>query len=201
MHKNTPEIQSLRQDIEQYINRKICTPADFDFLANAIWEQQHQYISSTTLKRLWSYISGAETVRHITLCILAQFIGYTHWEHYVQHLASQCEAESNAFIGKGIRTEQLSVGDHVEVSWQPNRHCLFRYLGSMKFVVAQSTNSKLQAGDTFTAACFLIGRPMYLDNLRCAATNQTSYVAGMRHGITNAFIHRENTVTTPTILD
>lgn len=198
MHKNTPEIQSLRQDIEQYINRKICTPVDFDFLANAIWEQQHQYISATTLKRLWGYISGAETVRHTTLCILAQFIGYTHWEHYVQHLASQDEVESNAFIGKGVRTEQLSVGDLVEVSWQPNRHCLFRYLGKMQFVVAQSTNSKLHEGDTFTAACFLIGQPMYLDNLRCAGTNKTSYVAGMRHGITNASIHRENSVNTPT---
>lgn len=188
MKKNAPEIYALRQDIEQQVNRKICTPAEFDFLANAIWEQLHQYISSTTLKRLWGYISGSDTVRHSTLCILAQFIGYDHWEQYIQHLAEQSEVESDAFLGQGVRTEQLSSGECVEVSWQPNRRCVFRYLGDMRFVVVYAENSKLHIGDTFYSACFLIGQPMYLDRLK----GTSSYVAGKHNGLTTAFVTRND---------
>lgn len=188
MKKNAPEIHTLRQDIEKHVNRKICTPADFDFLANAIWDQQHQYISSTTLKRLWGYISGSETVRHSTLCILAQFIGYDHWEQYIQRLAEQSEVESDVFLGQGVRSEQLSSGECVEVSWQPNRRCVFRYLGDMLFVVVCTKNSKLHVGDTFYSACFLIGQPMYLDRLMGTSIGETSYVAGKRNGLTTAFV-------------
>lgn len=188
MKKNAPEIHALRQDIERHVNQKICTPADFDYLANAIWEQLHQYISATTLKRLWGYISGSATVRHSTLSILAQFVGYDHWEQYIQHLAELSEIESDAFLGQGVRSEQLSLGDCVEVSWQPNRCCVFRYLGDMRFVVERAENSKLHVGDTFNAACFLIGQPMYLDRLKGQSIEETSYVAGKRNGLTTAFV-------------
>lgn len=188
MQKNSPEVSALRQDIEQHIERSVSTPADFDFLAGAIWDQQHQYISSTTLKRLWGYISGADTIRHTTLSILSQFLGFKDWEHYLQHLTLQSEVESESFAGEGVRTEQLVEGDRIEVSWQPNRHCVFRYLGNMRFVVEQAEHSKLQVGDMFSAACFLIGQPMYLDNLQGADPSKTSYVAGSRHGLTSVSI-------------
>ncbi len=188
MQKNSPEVSALRQDIERRIERKVATPADFDSLASVIWEQQHQYISTTTLKRLWGYISGADTVRHTTLSILSQFLGFKDWEHYLQHLALQSDVESESFIGEGVRTEQLAVGDRVEVSWQPNRHCIFRYLGNLRFVVDSAEHSKLHIGDRFSAACFLIGQPMYLDDLQGADPNKTSYVAGSRHGLTSVTI-------------
>ena len=43
-------------------------------------------------------------------------------------------------------------------------------------------------GDTFSAAAFLIGQPMYLDNVKTAESNAsvTSYVAGKRNGILTA---------------
>ncbi len=194
VNKNAPEIFALRQAIEQHINRKVCTPADFEFLATAIWEQLHQYISATTLKRLWSYISGAETVRHSTLCILAQFIGYEDWDRYLQWLAEHSDSESEIFVGHGVRTEQLSIGDCVVVSWLPNRRCVFRYLGDFRFVVEQSEHSKLNVGDQFSAACFLIGQPMYLDRLQGADNSIRSYVAGKRNGLTTVSVRRTDSV-------
>lgn len=186
MDKRAPEILSLRQDIEREVKRKIRTPYDFEFLAGVIWERLHENISPTTLKRLWGYIDGADTTRRTTLCLLSQFLGYADWEAYLHALALRSEVESNAFEGEGIRAEQLTTGDRVEVTWLPNRRCIFRYEGSSHFYVEVAENSKLQSGDRFEASCFLIGQPMYLDNLLRKDHAPTSYVAGSRNGLVSA---------------
>lgn len=52
MNKYSPEIATLRMDIEREVKRKIRTPYDFEFLAGVIWERLHENLSPTTLKRL-----------------------------------------------------------------------------------------------------------------------------------------------------
>lgn len=39
MNKYSPEIISLRQDIEKEVRRQIKTPYDFEFLSGVIWER------------------------------------------------------------------------------------------------------------------------------------------------------------------
>jgi hypothetical protein len=184
--KNEPEIIQLLRDIERDVNRRIRTPHDFDFLALEIWNRLHQNISTSTLKRLWRYVDGTQGPRLATLTLLARFVGYTDWDDYCETLKNRCEEDSATFSGEGIRSEQLAVGDMVEVSWLPNRHCVFRYDGNMHYTVVEQQNSKLRIGDRFDTACFLVGQPMYLDNLKRGDAEPTSYVAGKKHGITNA---------------
>ena len=186
--KYSPEIATLRMDIEREVKRKIRTPYDFEFLAGVIWERLHENISPTTLKRLWGYIDGADTTRRTTLCLLAQFLGYADWEAYQTSLATRTDVESAAFEGEGVHIDDLQKGDRVEVTWLPNRMCVFRYEGEAHFVVEEAANAKLHVGDTFDAACFIIGKPMYLDNLQPITNNQSpitnlSYVAGSKHGL------------------
>lgn len=184
--RNEPEIIQLLRDIERDVNRRIRTPHDFDFLALEIWNRLHQNISTSTLKRLWRYVDGTQGPRLATLTLLARFVGYTDWDNYCETLKNRCEEDSTTFSGEGIRSEQLAVGDMVEVSWLPNRHCVFRYDGNMHYTVIEQQNSKLRIGDRFDAACFLVGQPMYLDNLKRGDAEPTSYVAGKKNGITNA---------------
>lgn len=186
--KYSPEIATLRMDIEREVKRKIRTPYDFEFLAGVIWERLHENISPTTLKRLWGYIDGADTTRRTTLCLLAQFLGYADWEAYQTSLATRTDMESAAFEGEGVHIDDLQKGDRVEVTWLPNRRCVFRYEGEAHFVVEEAANTKLHVGDTFDAVCFIIGKPMYLDNLKPITNNQSpitnlSYVAGSKHGL------------------
>lgn len=183
MNKNSPEILSLRLDIERDVQRKIRTPYDFEYLAGLIWNRMHENISPTTLKRLWGYIDGADTTRRTTLCLLAQFLGYADWEDYVQALAVREGVESATFVGEGIRSEDLSSGDQIEVTWLPNRRCVFQKESGSRFVVVTSEHSKLRMGDKFDTACILIGQPMYLDNLERDGEHPISYVAGTKHGI------------------
>ena len=187
MNKFSPEIATLRMDIEYEVKRKIRTPYDFEFLAGVIWERLHENLSPTTLKRLWGYIDGADTTRRTTLCLLAQFLGFADWEAYQASLATRTDIESSAFEGEGVRINDLQPGDRVEVSWLPNRRCVFRYEGEAHFIVEEAANAKLHVGDSFDTACFLIGKPMYLDNLQRDEVPSTkesvSYVAGSKNGL------------------
>ena len=183
MNKSAPEILSLRQDIERDVKRRIRTPHDFEFLSGVIWERLHENLSPTTLKRLWGYIEGADTTRRSTLCLLARFLGYHDWEAYLTPLSERTDVESDTFTAEGIRAEDLGIGDLVEVTWLPNRRCVFRYEGGTRFTVMENDNSKLHVGDTFDAACFLKGQPMYIDNLVRDTNPPVSYVAGSRTGL------------------
>ena len=185
--KYSPEIATLRMDIEREVKRKIRTPYDFEFLAGVIWERLHENLSPTTLKRLWGYIDGADTTRRTTLCLLAQFLGFADWEAYEASLTTRTDIESAAFEDEGIHIDDLQKGDRVEVTWLPNRRCVFRYEGDAHFLVLESENAKIQVGDTFDAACFIIGKPMYLDKLQRDEEPSTkegvSYVAGSKNGL------------------
>jgi hypothetical protein len=187
MNKYSPEIATLRMDVEHEVKRKIRTPYDFEFLAGVIWERLHENISPTTLKRLWGYIDGADTTRRTTLCLLSQFLGFADWEAYVASFATRTDIESAAFEGEGVHIDDLQKGDRVEVTWMPNRRCVFRYEGDAHFTIEETENAKLHAGDSFDAVCFIIGKPMYLDKLQRdeepSMEEGVSYVAGSKNGL------------------
>ena len=186
MNKNAPEILALRQDIEHEVKRLIRTPYDFEFLAGVVWERLHENISPTTLKRLWGYIDGADVTRRTTLCLLARFLGYADWESYLTALAARSDIESEMFKGEGVHIDDLQEGDCVEVTWLPNRRCVFQYEGNAHFLVIEAANSKLHVGDRFETACFMLGKPMYIDRLMRGDEPPTAYVAGAKNGLHNA---------------
>ena len=182
---HSPEIQCLCRDIEQHFGQQLQSPADFQLLLQQIWEKQHAVLSLSTIKRLWGYVASNGTPRLSTLNTLAQFLGFADWNAYLVALEQRGGIESALCTGEGIQTADLQAEDRIVVAWQPNRQCTFRYLGENQFVVEDSTNAKLQQGTTFSAARFMIGQPMYLDNIHLAVGTHTSYVAGKRHGLTS----------------
>ena len=182
---HSPEIQCLCRDIEQHVGQKLQSPADFQLLIHQIWEKQHAVLSLSTIKRLWGYVASNGTPRISTLNTMAQFLGFADWNAYLVVLEQRGGIESALCTGEGIQTADLQAEDRIVVAWQPNRQCTFRYLGENQFVVEDSTNAKLQQGTTFSAARFMIGQPMYLDNILLADGTHTSYVAGKSHGLTS----------------
>lgn len=182
---HSPEIQCLRRDLEQRIGQQLQSPADFQSLIQHIWDKQHTVLSLSTIKRLWGYVESNGAPRLSTLNTLAQFLDYDNWQTYLVALELRGGIESAMFTGMGIQTADLQVGDLIAVAWQPNRHCTFRYMGDNQFVVEESRNAKLQQGTTFSAARFMIGQPMYLDNILLADGTRTSYIAGKHHGLTS----------------
>ena len=183
--QHAPEIHCLCRDLEQRIGQKLQSPADFQLLIQHIWEKQHAVLSLSTIKRLWGYVESNGAPRLSTLNTLAQFLDFADWHTYLVELEQRGGIESAMCMDEGIQTTDLQVGDLIAVAWQPNRQCIFRYLGDNQFIVVESKNAKLQQGTTFSAARFMIGQPMYLDNILLADGTRTSYVAGKRHGLTS----------------
>ena len=182
---HSPEILCLCRDIEQHFGQQLQSPADFQLLLQQIWEKQHAVLSLSTIKRLWGYVASNGTPRLSTLNTMAQFLGFADWNAYLVALEQRGGIESALCTGEGIQTADLQAEDRIVVAWQPNRQCTFRYLGENQFVVEDSTNAKLQQGTTFSAARFMMGQPMYLDNILLADGTHTSYVAGKSHGLTS----------------
>lgn len=184
MKKNSPEIALLRRRIEESIDRKVHTPADFEFLAGVVWERTHETISPTTLKRLWGYIDGADTTRQSTLHLLAQFVGYKHWDDFCDCMAAECEDESDIVLGEYITAESLAVGECVEIAWLPNRRCVLQYLGNNRFEVIAAENSKLKVGNCFCCSMFILGEPLYIDSLVQGDNAPVTFVVGNKNGLT-----------------
>ena len=181
----SPEIIQLRSDIEKQLRQTLSSPADFQWLIQQIWNKQHTILSLSTIKRLWGYVPSNGVPRLSTLNTLSQFLGYADWNAYLVALEQRGGNESAMFQGEGISVSALQPNDRIEVCWQPNRRCVFCYLGNNQFVVEESKNAKLHIGDRFSAATFMVGNPMYLDNLLLSDGTCTSYVAGKRHGLTS----------------
>ena len=182
----------MRKDIEQRMGQLLQTPNDFQQLIRQIWEEQHLVLSLSTIKRLWGYIDSSARPRLSTLNTLSKFLGYADWSAYLSTLDQRSETESDLFKGEGVYSSELKTNDQVVVEWLPNRQCTFRYLGDNHFVVEVSKNAKLQVGDTFDAIAFIIGKPMYLDNLKRPNGTTSSYVAGKKNGITSVQLIVDN---------
>ena len=93
-NNNEIGIVQLRQKIEEKVGREMLTPKDFDYLSDCIFEECHQKISPTTLKRLWGYLSEVASPRISTLNILSQFTGYEDWESFCLQAHSSIEQEA-----------------------------------------------------------------------------------------------------------
>jgi hypothetical protein len=166
MEIDRPEIYELRLRIEASIKRKIETPADFDFLRGIIWERTHEQISTSTLKRLWGYVDGVDNARNSTLNVLSKALGYENWDAFILKLKSENVDNSDLVMSESVSSGDLKIGDMLMIAWQPNRVCRLKYLGDNQFEVMESQNSKLKVGDTFRCGLFILGEPVYIDDLR-----------------------------------
>lgn len=182
MKKTSPEIHELKRQLEDQLNRKMKTPNDFIFLSGVIWDRTHETMSPTTLKRLWGYIDGADETRSSTLDILSRTLGFSDWEEFLRHLDTS--GNSNPVLAPHLDAANLKSGDRVFVSWKPDRRCTFRCLGESHFIVEKAENSKLKEGNTFSASLFILGEPLYLNDLVQGKNPPIAFVIGNKDGLT-----------------
>ena len=181
MQKTSPEIAELKHRIEKSLKRKMKSPTDFFFLSGAVFERTRETMSPTTLKRLWGYLDGADKTRNSTLEILSRFLGFEGWDHFVEEIDK--DNGSDEVVSPHVKAEELTVGDVIRVSWRPDRHCIFRYLGNMKFIVEEAENSKLKVGNTFYCSLFILDEPLYLSQLVQDNTPPVDFVVGNKDGL------------------
>lgn len=175
-------METLKKIIIEKIGRTLESPADFNFLSEQIRHATGEYLSPTTLKRLFGYIPQEGQPRRATLSILARYAGYGGWQDYLdkQHV------ESGFISAKRIMATELPKGQKILLAWNPNRECVVEYMGDECFVVVQAINCKLKVGDRFSASQFIVGQPLTATNvilLRSEENKMDVYVAGAQTGI------------------
>lgn len=96
-------IEQLRLAVERKAGRKMQTNKDFDCLSDSVYDQTHAKISTTTLKRIWGYLSEGVTPRRYTLDQLARFIGYDDFDAFSASLETDKAPESDhSNVGTGV---------------------------------------------------------------------------------------------------
>ena len=126
MEAQEQAIKQLRRAVERTLGRKMQTNKDFDCLADSIYEKTHDKISTTTLKRLWGYLSESVTPRRYTLDQLAHFVGYDDFDAFCASLENgnspkpspaNADAASSplpAGKGQGVGLSPLSTEEEPE---------------------------------------------------------------------------------------
>lgn len=180
--KEIPELSQLLKQIEDKYGRRIATSTDFESLSVNIEYVTGEAISSSTLKRLWGYVSLRTSPHLSTLDILARYVGSKDFSAF--RAACLGVGETSEYLDTSfIRSSDLAKGDILRIGWAPNRVVRLSYEGDDSFTVLESVNSKLQAGDRFESPCFFRGLPLMLPGILRDGRMTLAYIAGKSSGL------------------
>ncbi len=175
-------INTLLHKVEERSVRRVRTTTDFERLSGEILHHTQESISPATLKRLWGYVSDRRSPRRATLDILAAFVGYEDFEGFSK--AHEDCASSEFFSPFTIESNDLVVGERVEVEWMPDRRIIFEYLGYNNYRIVDAQNSKLAIGDELSTTSFALQYPLVTSSVRRNGIQLPAFVAGKDGGLT-----------------
>ena len=162
---------------------------EFKQLSQLIFEATHERISTTTLKRMWGYITDRQSEPRVTtLDATAKLAGFGSYEQFKQMgggviFSKQEEPHSEMFFSNGCDCAQLAPNEEIIITWQPNRRCRIRHIKEYRFEVVEVENAKLCVGDTFDCPCIINGEKLIVDNLCHKGITGLSYLAGKQGGV------------------
>lgn len=182
-HKNIPELSFLLSEVEKKYGRRVATSTDFESLSVVIELETGELISSSTLKRLWGYVSLNPTPRIATLDVLARFVGNRHFKEFCEGLKDSKAFVSTFFSSRCLDIASLMPGQKVTLGWAPNRIVELNYLGDFQFEVTANENSQLLPGDRFELSNVILEYPLVISRILRGGEYTPSYIAGQQGGI------------------
>lgn len=180
---NTPEIEELKNYVILRYNNRLSTTTDFEEFSLFLMRKYDIEISSSTLKRLYGYVSDSHKPRLQTLDLLARYVGYKNYKSFVEWLKTSTRYNSSFFDANQLLSSDLERGDIVEIGWSPNRLLRLCFQGDNTYNVLASQNSKVKAGDTFMTGCFIKEQPLYLPYIERGGERTPAFVAGRNGGL------------------
>lgn len=176
--KFSPYVTDL---LRQKSNKEFRLSADCEYLALDIESVTGEHIGVNTLKRLLGFIDDEREPRISTLDVIARYLGFDHWDALsVYDSRSNSSFESSS---EEIRVCDLTVGQRVQVNYLPDRQIELEYLGSNRFRVQKSINSKLMADDETTITHIVQGYPLLISEVIRDGKSLGSFTAGKAQGV------------------
>lgn len=174
----------LRQKIEQKCGRAMRTPKDFEFLSSEVYEKTHELVHVSTLKRFFRYIKDNSTPRETTLNVLCEFLGYKHWQAFVNEEGATNLYESAPIPSSHLYTSELKTNERLRLTWFPDRVMEVQLVEQNLFRIVRAEHTKLQVGHTFRCQVFIQHEPLYLTEVVGYFPHPTNFVCGKIDGIT-----------------
>ena len=180
---NTPEIEELKRLVEEHYGKHLTTTTDFEEFS-VIRRLRHEiFVSPSTLKRLYGYVSDSHKPRMLTLDSLSAYIGHKDYASFLLWLKKSSYYNSSFFDAGQLVSSDLEQGEQIEIGWAPNRLLRLEYLGDSLYHVLAAQNSKVEAGDRFVTGCFIKEQPLYLPYLERNGERTPPFVAGRNGGL------------------
>lgn len=129
MPNTVPEIAYLLREVERKYGREVHTSTDFESLSMVIEREVGEFISASTLKRLWGYVSSKPRPRVATLDVMCRFIGYPSFRRLREALREHPNVGVGFFSAECIMSADLSEGDCLRIGWAPNCQIEIKYGG------------------------------------------------------------------------
>ena len=182
--KPIPELNYLLTQVEKHYGRRVATTTDFEALSVVIERETGELLSSSTLKRLWGYVTSHPMPRLSTLDILSRFVGFRDFRLFCESLKSDAAFSSNFLTVQSVFSADLKPGDILTIGWNPDRLVKLRYEGNNQYAVTESMNAKLMAGNRFELAHLMKGYPLYIPRILRDNAYTSAYIAGTDGGLT-----------------
>ena len=99
-----PELNWLLELVKKEYGRDISTTTDFESLSVIIEKKTGELLSSSTLKRLYGYVSLRPIPRKSTLDILARYVGWKSYDNFLEDLRMNPQFNSSYFSTKIIHS-------------------------------------------------------------------------------------------------
>ena len=155
--------------------------ADCEWLVCDIESVTGEHIGVNTMKRLLGFIDDERTPRVTTLDVVARYLGYDSWD--ALRLVDANYSNSAFDKRDECLVSQLSVGQKLCITYPPDRNLTIEYHGNNKFLVTESHNSKLLAGDELTLTHIVRGYPLLISEVVRNGEKLGSFIAGKSQGI------------------
>ena len=175
----------LRDDVSRRFGKRLTTATDFINLSQAIQDSKAGYVSPSTLKRFWGYVSDSYSGRRqTTLDVLAVYLGYDSYSHYCSSIEKGEEEISGYNTSMSLDVGTLPPGSRLSVSWHPDRSIIMTYHGEFNFTIDEVKNSRLRKGCHVRAMTIIKGEPLILTILPDNADGLSlTYIAGKKNGV------------------
>jgi hypothetical protein len=141
--------KDLLKRIEMRFGRPIRYPEETVALSQAIFDTTHEYLSPSTLKRMFGWLSGGARHRSSTMDILARYLGYAGYaelQRYRAEIDSERALMDSEYSGCG--TIVIGCEDKIVFTSSRGESLSLIYKGERLFSVVSSTVSDILPGDS-----------------------------------------------------
>lgn len=168
--------------IEEKSGNKLDSSSACERLALDIESQTGEKLGFTTLKRLLGFTSEKAEPRKSTLEILARYLGFNSYRELENAINDRGDSDFNDNV-ESLISSRLPAEACIDLSYSPNRHLKLRHGDGDEFIVMESINGSLKAGDKIFVDSFTSGLPMIARDVIREGNSLGRYVAGEKFGI------------------